>query len=142
MDASAIRWTIGGYVVVASIGFFCGVRFQIIAAKIKARNAALAKIDELMADFRYGDMVVQRFGNSIKTLNPLVFDFSSQLCKRGRLKIGQEWDEYKALQITQQVPFRHPFDLQLPPLDASEVEKERKAILDKLSRLRDIIANS
>ena len=121
-------------VITAWVGFRYGLRSQKEATQLKARNAALAFIDRIAADFWDNRSLWNSHGKHSGELKRLTFEFSSQFAESDRVRIKKALDDYQKLYVasfdypTKGTPERDKFD------------KEHKAMTDGLKHLRDEIS--
>lgn len=118
-------------------GYWLGLRSQVHAEKLKARNAAFAIIDKILADIPKKVTLLHLFSSTRDNLRDAVFGFSCQLSVEKRLRIKEALNNYQALKMTGS-PIFPTVGMKL---NVEEIEKERKAMFESLKNLRDVIAN-
>jgi hypothetical protein len=135
---AAIGWIVGPL-----LGFYFGRRSQKEAAKLKARNDALAAIDSIVIDIPKPKILSHLFSTTKDGLKQTVISFSCQVSECRRLRIEKALDNYQALHLTS-YPVYPPGIHRAPaspiPLNTQAVEQERKMMLEILKSLRDEIS--
>ena len=128
------------------LGYWFGLRSQVQAEKLKARNAALAVIDGIVLDVPKQDTMPHLFTSTLEILRKTTVDFSSQLNSSERLRTEKALKDYQALQIKEAIHFtsgvKRYGQPQIVSIDRNKVKQEREAMLKALNHLRDVISKS
>jgi len=134
-------WTLGGAILGCLISGFAGYRWglkaQRFGAKLKARNEALAIIDQITVDASNMFGILGLFQNTKGSIKGAIFAFTSQLNDEMRRETEESWKKYAELY------FDGHWDISLPnsQQNISAFENDQKKMLEALKSLRDCVQN-
>jgi hypothetical protein len=135
-DTIALLIAIFGWPISSYFAYRWGLRSQEQAAKLKARNEAISIIDRILAEIWDNRSMWGGESKSKIELRKVTIQFSSQFPEADRVRIKKALDDYQKLYVAS---FDYPAK---GTPEREKFDKEHKAMVDGLKKLRDEISDT